>query len=392
MPPQLPGARGPLTEALFARWRYGAPLDTAPSRAVDALVDDDLHLALWCCYELSYQGFAGIGDQWEWEPETVAFRAELERAFEAALRAEHQPTGLPTDPEVALRVIATWAGPPLAHTLETEGTREMIQEFAVHRSAYQLKEADAHTWGIPRLRGPGRSAMVEIQADEYGGGRVGESHSELFADAMGELGLERSFGHYVDRLPGATLATDNLASMFGLNRRLRGALVGHLALFEMTSVGPMARYLTAARRQGDLPALERFYEVHVQADAHHASLALDGMVRPIVRDEPDLAPDVIFGAVALSHAEARFARHILRAWNEGRSSLRDPAPDEPTHGRRTDAAVLDLTSPSVRPPGPRVPIIRTEPPPRVTLHERALHTSRPTDVGSSRSNRNRRQS
>lgn len=176
--------------------------------------------------------------------------------------------------------------------------------------------------------------MLEIQIDEYGGGVPGQAHSELFAGAMEELGLALGFGHYVDQLPGATLVTDNLVSMFGLHRRLRGALVGHLALFEMCSVIPMTRYLVAARRVGGLAALERFYEVHVEVDAHHAALALDHMVAELVATEPDLAADVIFGAAALSRVEARFARSILRAWDRGDSSLLPSEPDTTTTSER----------------------------------------------------------
>jgi Iron-containing redox enzyme len=51
------------------------------------------------------------------------------------------------------------------------GTLAQLREFAIHRSAYQLKEADPHTWAIPRLTGAVKAAMVEIQADEYGDGR-----------------------------------------------------------------------------------------------------------------------------------------------------------------------------------------------------------------------------
>jgi hypothetical protein len=229
---------------------------------------------------------------------------------------------VPEDPQLALRVIATWAGPPLATTVAERGDRSHLRELAIHRSAYQLKEADPHTWAIPRLSGAGRSALIEIQADEYGGGVPGVAHAELFAAAMEELGLSSQLGHYVDHLPGTTLATDNLVAMFGLNRRLRGALVGHLALFEMCSVEPMSRYLRAARRVGGLPALERFYEVHVEADTHHAELALGRMVGSFATDEPELAADMVFGAAALARVEARFAHQVLRAWDDGRSSLR----------------------------------------------------------------------
>ena len=60
----------------------------------------------------------------------------------------------------------------------------------------------------------------------------------MFAVTMAELGLDPAYGGYVERLPGSTLATVNLISLFGLRRRWRGALVGHLAGFEISSPGP----------------------------------------------------------------------------------------------------------------------------------------------------------
>lgn len=327
MSPSLPPPRGPLSEALFAWWVDGRPLPDGPVEVADAVGDDDLQLALWAAYELHYDGFDGVADDVEWDPETVRFRRRLEARFEEDLRLEHRAAGaLPDRPVSALRCLSQQAGPPLARTVATRGGIEHLRELAIHRSTYQLKEADPHTWAIPRLRGPGRAAMIEIQADEYGGGVPGEAHAELFAAAMADLGLDPTFGRYVDQVPGVTLATDNLISMFGLNRRLRGALVGHLALFEMCSVVPMGRYLTAARRVGGLPHLERFYEVHVEIDEHHAEVALEGMVAPFVAANPDLADDVVFGAAALGRVEARLAAHVLDRWRQGRTSLRRPGP------------------------------------------------------------------
>lgn len=335
----LPKSRGPLSSAVIGFLSGDAPPPSPPEGFdVDVLVDDDFHLALWCCYELHHHGFHGVDDSLEWHPDLLRFRQRLEGAFEAALRDEAHAEQLPTHPATAIRVIGEWSSPPLSSTIAEAGTIEHLREFAIHRSLYQLKEADGHTFGIPRLRGPGRSAFLEIQLDEYGGGRPGEAHSELFAAAMRELGLDDDFGAYLDRIPGVTLATDNLVELFGLNRRLRGALVGHLALFETTSVVPMSRYLEAARRldQGGLPAVERFYAVHVEADAHHGQLALTKMVDGIVRTEPHLAADVVFGAAALSRVEGRFARYLLDCWEEGRTSLRPPsdASDELVARRR----------------------------------------------------------
>jgi len=45
------------------------------------LVDEDLQIALHICYGLHYDGFAGVDDEWEWDPGLLAVRALLERAF-----------------------------------------------------------------------------------------------------------------------------------------------------------------------------------------------------------------------------------------------------------------------------------------------------------------------
>ena len=122
----------------------------------DPLVDEDLQLSLYLCYELHYRGLPGVDDRWEWEPTLLALRAGLEAQFEAALReAVAQPAARVAASEIdlALREIAERDGPPLSQFVRTQATIEQVREFLVHRSAYQLKEADPHSWAIPRLWG-----------------------------------------------------------------------------------------------------------------------------------------------------------------------------------------------------------------------------------------------
>jgi hypothetical protein len=114
----------------------------------------------------------------------------------------------------------------------------------------------------------------------------------------------------------------NLVTMLGLHRKWRGALVGHLALFEMTSVGPMSRYSKAMRRLGLGEEATRFYDVHVVADVEHERLALDQMVCGLVEEEPELGPQIVAGARWLAELEGRLSRHILTSWDQGRTSLR----------------------------------------------------------------------
>jgi len=295
------------------------------------LSDDDFSLALYLCYEVHYRGVADAG--WEWDPGLLTFRAELERAFVDRLRDEVVDPGFRFPFEVVStldELIRTQPGPSLSRHLLESGTLDQLREFCMHRSAYQLKEADPHTFAIPRLTGEAKAAMMEIQYDEYGSGDATVMHSHLFSETMDALGLDSAYGSYVDVLPGVTLATTNLVSMFALHRRWRGALVGHLAVFEMTSVEPMARYSRALARFGIGPEGRRFYDVHVTADERHALIARDRMVAGLVRAEPTLSADVLFGAAAVLTLEHRFASHLLGAWAEHRSSLvqRDPGARE----------------------------------------------------------------
>jgi hypothetical protein len=324
-PPAPPTPRGPLSAALLTRLR-GEPgeIGRLPWPDDDPLTGDDTHTALYTAYELHYRGLDGIDADWEWHPELVRVVRDLEGRYEAALRADVGP--LPTvEPESMAERLRTLldegpAGPSVSGFMAEEGTLEHLREFAVHRSPYQRKEADPHTWMIPRLSGRPKAAIVEIQADEYGGGRRDEAHADLFAETMTALGLDPTYGAYVDDVPGVTLATTNLVTFLALHRRLRGALVGHLAAFEMTSVGPMARYAAAFRRLGVAGA--EFYDVHVEADAHHEVVAAHDLAQGLVLDEPDLVGDVLFGAMAVTMAEQRLSRLLLSCWEAGISSLR----------------------------------------------------------------------
>ena len=325
----MPEARGALSEWLLAVLP-GAPgaVSPPPVQTTGAFDDEDLQLSLYCLYELHYRGLPGVDERWEWNPSLLAFRAALEREFEAELAVLAGPAGEAPDPEcsdVLLRAIADADdGPSLSRYMARDGTRDQLLEFLVHRSAYQLKEADPHSWAIPRLDGAAKAALVEVQADEYGGGRPERVHARLFADSMAAVGLDPSYGAYLDHVPAVTLATVNLMSLFGLHRRLRGAIVGHLALFEMTSSVPNRRYGDALRRLGYGDAATEFFDEHVEADAVHENIAAVDMAGGLMRQEPDVAADVLFGARALAGLDRLWADHMLGSWERGESSLRIP--------------------------------------------------------------------
>jgi hypothetical protein len=127
-------------------------------------------------------------------------------------------------------------------------------------------------------------------------------------------------------IPGVTLATVNLVSLFGLHRRWRGALIGHLTVFEMASVTPNTRYSDALRRLGLGADARVFYDVHVAADAVHEVVALRRLTGGFGRAEPGRAGDVAFGARAIMAVEERFSRHLMSSWAARTTSLRRPLP------------------------------------------------------------------
>lgn len=326
--PLLPLPRGPVSERLLAAL-VEPPHDldvSAPEAVADPLADEDLQLALYSLYELHYRGFDGVSDAWEWQPSLLALRGGLEAQFERAMRELVGPVSesAPEESDRALRkILDADDGPSLSLFLAREGTKEQMLEFMVLRSAYQLKEADPHTWALPRLTGRPKAAMVEIQADEYGGGRAERIHSELFARSMEAVGLDFEYGAYLDHIPGLTLATVNLTSFFGLHRRLRGCLVGHLALFEMASSIPSRRYADALRRLGWDEATG-FFDEHVEADAVHENIAAVDLAGGLMAQDPLMSTDILFGAEALLALDRRAVEPVLASWAAGQTSLLRP--------------------------------------------------------------------
>lgn len=326
--PRLPLPRGPITANLFAYWKTGTiPLDL-PIDIQAPLDDEDLQLALFCCYELTYRGFQSLPDDIEWDLVTLHIRQRLEAWLETRLR---QDVVLPnaSDPELAVDEILARPCASVAAYLEDAGTLETLRDALILRSPYQAKEADPHTWALPRLTGRVKRTLAYIQAGEYGVGYE-YSHAELFTAALAASGADSAYGAYYSVVPGSWLAITNLISFFGLNRRHSGALVGHLAFYELDSVIPSARVIRCCERVWAPADVTRFYKVHVLADAEHENLARDGFLRSFPEDEPAQVPELIFGAAAAWHIDQLGARSTIEAWRNGRSPFSVPVVSSPT--------------------------------------------------------------
>ncbi|QKW36360.1 iron-containing redox enzyme family protein [Actinomadura sp. NAK00032] len=345
-PPAPPPPRGPLSRAVTQALRAGPPPGDAgrlPGPAAAAAADpygDDLQLALHTCYELHYQGFAGVHPDWEWDPALLRTRAALENAFLTALRRDTATatatgtgpdTGPDSDVDAALDelLVEPVGAGGVTHHLRDDAPAWQLREHAALRSVYHLKEADPHAWVIPRLRGRAKTALVAVENDEFGGGRPEMTHQGLYAALLDDLGLDPSYGAYVDAAPPQMLATVTMMSLFGLHRSLRGALVGHFAAAEITTAPSARRMAAALRRLGAGPRAVLFYTEHIEADAVHEQVLRHDVIGALLAAEPGLAADVVLGVRATGLLEDRLAGHLMARWRAGRPALRRPLPDAP---------------------------------------------------------------
>ena len=318
---RLPKPRGGLSEWLVSR--LSSPDATGASGASPSPDSwDDECLALWTLHELSYRGFEDADDRAEWHPTVLGLRHELESALEDRLRSRWEAAG-PTAVDVPAEVPAALAalvasddGPSLADHVRRRADREQVLELLRQRSLYHLKESDPTTFVVPRLPVRAKAALMELQYDEYGDGDPNRLHAHLFARGLEGVGLRAEYGAYVDDAIPENLEMNNAGSLLGLHRRLRGAAMGHLAAFEMTSSIPSRKMVQGLDRVGLAGPMSDYYDEHVEADAIHEHLAARDICGSLAEDEPDQAPEILFGAFTCLDVEARFATAMLGAWGD----------------------------------------------------------------------------
>ena len=298
LPAELPRPRGPMTDALMdclrrdpGSTRVNPARLTWSGATAEATTDHDLQLALWLAYELPYRGLCGVDDAWERHPGLIEVIEEWEDLLLDALVSVTGGSSMAGAPGT---VAASSGRPSFSQALIREATVDQFREFLVHRSISYLKGSDPHTWSIPRLSGSADAAMVTGQADDGCSGGTGAMNGQLFRALLAEWGLDTRYGRYLDCVPGITLLTSNMISMFGRHRRFRAALSGQLAMFEMTFSLPNA--------------------AHAQTAAHDLGGGL-AVAEPRQRD------DILFGARCAAYADEQFVAWVSPRWAAGQSSL-----------------------------------------------------------------------
>ena len=321
----LPRPCGPVSRhvlALLRRPDPGGVPDAGIALGPDPVTKDpDVQLALWVLYELHYRGFEDCAGDHEWDPSLIGLRCIIERRFELELRASTASllsTVPPLDDigEQVLRLVADEEGPSVASFIHRHATREHAIDFLRERSVQQLKESDPQSFVLPRLEGAAKVALAEVQYDEYGAGRPERLHQAMYARTLESVGLDPTYGAYLVDTSAISLAGANVMSMFALNRRLRGAALGHFAAFEASSSVPSRKIAAGLERLGFPASAATYFHEHVEADAVHEQVAAREMCGALVAADPDLRADVLFGAACLLHLDALSSEELLERWQD----------------------------------------------------------------------------
>jgi hypothetical protein len=120
---------------------------------------EDLQLALYCCYELHYRGFAAVSEDLEWAPGLLAVRQQLEQIFLAALRSD-VPGGSDVTAEVDALLVEVVDAGGVSHYLRRAGQLWQLREYVAHRSLYHLKRGRPAGLGDPPAARTGQAALV----------------------------------------------------------------------------------------------------------------------------------------------------------------------------------------------------------------------------------------
>ncbi|NKV12092.1 iron-containing redox enzyme family protein [Rhodococcus hoagii] len=273
-------------------------------------------------YELHLQGIDGVDDRWEWESASrrgpAAAGATVRRRYPRA----------PGDRVAAARgrfgddvVAALWE---MNAPTREPGLSDFMARTRCSSSSANCSSPVAETSCVrltstpsasPHGRGP-KAALLEIQIDEYGQGRLDRMHSRLFATTMRELGRSDAYAHYLDAVSPRDVGDVECAVLFRGAPPHLGALVGHLCAIETTSALPSKKYSAGLHaRYGSAATL--FFDEHVR---RIPSTSRSRSATPRGRSgerSAELLDDVLLGAAACLALDDLLGEHVTDCWSRG---------------------------------------------------------------------------
>ncbi|MFD6792581.1 MULTISPECIES: iron-containing redox enzyme family protein [Prauserella salsuginis group] len=145
--------------------------------------------------------------------------------------------------------------------------------------------------------------------DEMGNGDHTRVHTNMFSQAMHEVGATEEF--VANNRLTETLVCGNLSAALAVNPRFYYRSIGSFAVTEFLFPRRCAQLLEAWNRN-DLPAASgEYHREHIGVDARHASGFFRNVIKPELAKNPASGPDIYWGAMARMNSSHRYLDCLL---------------------------------------------------------------------------------
>ncbi|HVU73281.1 MAG TPA: iron-containing redox enzyme family protein [Mycobacteriales bacterium] len=202
-----------------------------------------------------------------------------------------------------LPVVYGW----LAEEADFEGLRRFL---AADHSAYDVNDDLLAQAQVGLSASGSRDVLTRTQLEARGGGDPTRALPALHRSMAAALRL-----HEVDPTLGEEseeqCERDALAAFLAANHALQPELIGAVAMSELQAA-PRARLVLRSLQRhhgadGGAGGALAYHEAIADSDRSRGRAWLDGLLRPLIDDDPSWAPRIVRGAVWRCETNARFA-------------------------------------------------------------------------------------
>jgi len=185
----------------------------------------------------------------------------------------------------------------------------LAERATLHQLRWFLRQEVAGEAGfedlvaLTQLRLPDRPKLELARNywDEMGRGHAGGMHGPMLSRLAQDLDLAA----LPDDIVWESRALGNMLCGLAANRRYTYQAIGALGAVELTAPGRAEKVNAGLKRLGIKAGTRQYYALHATLDVKHSEAWNREVLRPLVEDNPDVAPLIAEGALLRLEAGAR---------------------------------------------------------------------------------------
>jgi heme oxygenase-like protein len=187
--------------------------------------------------------------------------------------------------------------PWLAESAPLEAMRWFLQQEVAGEAGFD----DLVALSQVKLPKVAKLELARNYWDEMGQGHAGGMHGPM----LEKLALALNLQQHCDDVVPESLTLGNLMIALAMNRRYAYQSIGALGVIELTAPGRAACVNRGLKRLGFGGDARRYFALHATLDVKHSEAWNREVLRPLVAENPDVAPALAEGALLRLTAGAR---------------------------------------------------------------------------------------